>query len=78
MIVGVYATRMPPGRSAALGVLHDLPRLGQVEHDAVEVGLVDALVAVAQLDAVAVERLVAEERRDVRLRPASAKSSRSS
>ena len=47
------------------GVLHDLPRLGQVEHDAVEVGLVDALVAVAHLDAVAVEHLVAEEARDV-------------
>ena len=44
-----------------LGVLHDLPRLGQVEHDAVEVGLVDALVAVAQLDAVARRALGAEE-----------------
>ena len=60
---------MPPGCSAPLGVLHDLPRLGQVEHDPVEVGLVDALVAVAELDAVALERLGAEERRDVRLGP---------
>ena len=41
------------GAQRSLGVLHHLPRLGQVEHDAVEVGVVDALVAVAHLDAVA-------------------------
>ena len=44
------------GVQRPLGVLHDLPRLGQVEHDPVETGQVDALVAVAQLDAVAVDR----------------------
>src|SRR3546814_1932147 len=38
------------------GVLHDLPRLRQVEHHAVEVSLVDALVAVALLDLVALDR----------------------
>ena len=36
-----------------LGVGHHVPRLGQVEHDPVEVGAVDALVAVAELDVVA-------------------------
>ena len=40
-------------------VLHDAPRLGEVEHDAVEVAFLDALVDVADLD---VERhVVAEE-----------------
>jgi hypothetical protein len=48
-----------------LGVGHDLPGLGEVEHDAVEVGAVDALVAVALLDVVALEVLRAEERLDV-------------
>src|SRR3712207_7407200 len=37
------------GVQGALGVLDHLPRLGQVEHDAVEVGFVDARVAVALL-----------------------------
>ncbi len=46
----------------ALGVRHDLPRLGQVEHDPVERPVVDAVVAVAELDAVARQRVVAEER----------------
>ena len=47
----------------ALGVLHDPPRLGQVEQDAVEVVDVDAVVDVAHLD---VERDVgAEEALDV-------------
>ena len=40
---------MPAGVQGVLGVLHHLPRLGQVEHDPVEVGLVDALVEVADL-----------------------------
>ena len=39
-------------------VLHDPPRLGQVEHDAVELALVDAVVDVADLD---VERDVGAE-----------------
>ncbi len=46
-------------------VLDDLPGLRQVEHDAIEVDLVDPLVAVALLDAVTVEHLRAEEGLDV-------------
>ena len=67
-IVGRYASRIPPGRKRLLGVLHDAPRLGEVEHDAVEVVDVDAVVDVAHLD---VERDVgAEEALDVALRAA--------
>ena len=67
---------MPPGRSACDRVLHHAPRLGQVEHDPVEVVLVDAFVDVADLD---VERhVVAEEPVHVAARARSAKSSRSS
>ena len=57
-IVGRYASRMPPGHERLGRVLHDPPRLGQVEHDAVEVALVDAFVDVAHLD---VERDVGAE-----------------
>ena len=57
-------------------VLHHLPRLGQVEHDAVEVGLVDALVAVAVLDAVPVAR--SPRKAATFLAARAAKSSRSS
>ena len=46
------------GVQRLLGVLHHPPRLGQVEHDAVEVVDVDALVDVAHLD---VERHVGAE-----------------
>ena len=59
----------PAGVQRPRRVLHDLPRLGQVEHDPVEVGLVDALVAVALLDPVARRHLVAEEGGDVLGRP---------
>ena len=50
-----------------LGVRHDLPRLGQVEHDPVErpVGGIDPFVAVAAADVVAGERVGAEEPADV-------------
>ena len=47
------------------GVLHGPPRLRQAEHHPVEIGLVDALVDVPQLDRVALERLGAEEGGDV-------------
>ena len=53
------------------GVLHDLPRLGQVEHDPVESRFVDALVAVADLDSVALERVRPEECLHVLLGPTS-------
>jgi ferredoxin len=46
-------------------VLHDLPRLGQVEHDAVEIGHLDACVRVAHLEVVPRHRLLVEERRHV-------------
>ena len=51
------------------GVLDHPPRLGQVEHHPVEVGLVDALVDVALLDRVPVERVAAEEGGHVLDRP---------
>ena len=55
-------------------VLHDAPRLGQVEQDPVEVVLLDALVDVAHLD---VERHVWSPRNPCTLRTARcAKSSR--
>ena len=38
----------PAGSQRGLGVLHHLPRLGEVEHDAVEVVDLDALVDVAR------------------------------
>ena len=50
--LGVYATMMPPAATPSPSVRHDAPRLREVEHDPVEArGVVDALVAVAQLDA---------------------------
>src|SRR5215213_2434885 len=49
----------------ALGVGDDAPRLGEVEDDAIERAVVDALVAVAQLHAVAIEHRSAEEAADV-------------
>ena len=52
---------MPPARSTCSACGHDAPRLREVEHDAVERTVVDALVAVAQLDPVALERVGAEE-----------------
>ena len=53
----------PAGPQRGLGVLHHLPRLREVEHDAVEVVDVDAVVDVAHLDG---ERDVgAEEALDV-------------
>ena len=60
---------MPAGAQRLAGVRHHLPRLGEVEHHPVEVVLVDALVAVAQLDVVALERVGAEERAHVGARP---------
>ena len=69
---------MPPGRSGPIGVRHHLPRLGQVEHDPVEAGLVDALVAVALLDPVAVDAPRGRGTRPTFLRARAAKSSRSS
>ena len=50
-----------------LGVLHDLPRLGEIEHHPIEIGLVDSVVAVAQFDSIAGHGFVAEERRHVLL-----------
>ena len=69
MIDGRVGHEDPAGHEGLGGMGHDLPRLGQVEHDAVQVGLVDALVAVPDLDPVAAERLVAEEVRHVGLGP---------
>ena len=60
-IDGQVGHQDPARAQGALGVLDDPPRLGQVEHDPVEPGLVDPVVDVADLDAVAVEHLLAEE-----------------
>ena len=67
----------PAGTQRRLGVLDHPPRLGQVEHDAVEVGLVDALVDVAHLDAVAATAS-SPRKAATFARARSAKSSRSS
>ena len=56
---------MPPGRSALAAEVHDLPRLGQIEHHPVEVCFVDAVVGVADVDVVAVQDVLAEETGDV-------------
>src|SRR4028119_1801789 len=50
------------GVGGGLGVLHHPPRLGQVEDDAIEARLVDALVDVALLDPVPALRPGAAER----------------
>ena len=47
----------PSGPKHTLGVRDDAPRLGKVQDDAVERAAVDPLVAVSELDVVAVERL---------------------
>ena len=46
-----------------LGVGHDLPRLGEVEDDAIEIGLVNSCVDVADLCPVALEGLSTKEAR---------------
>ena len=61
VIDGVYAIEDAAGAQRLHRVRHHLPRLGQVEHHAVDVALVDALVAVAQVQVVPIERLLAEE-----------------
>ncbi len=66
---------MPPEPQCHLGVRHDPPRLGQVEHDPVEVPLVDPLVDVAHLDPVA---SVVTDQAATLVLARSAKSSRSS
>ena len=45
-----------------LGVGHDLPRLGEVEDDAIEIGLVDSCVDIADLCPVALEGLSTRKR----------------
>ena len=67
LIVGRYAEQDPAGCERPFGVGHDLPRLGQVEHDPVEPVLVDPEIDVALQHLVALIR--AEKGRDVRLRP---------
>ena len=42
-------------------VRHDPPRFGQVEHETIDLHVVDAVVGVALLDGVALERLFAQE-----------------
>ncbi len=66
-IVGVYDDEDAAGCERPLRVLHDLPRLGQVEHDPVESDFVDSLVAVADLDPVVLERVRPSERLHVLL-----------
>ena len=62
------------GVQRRLGVLHDAPRLGEIEEDAIEVVDLDALVDVADLD---VERLTSAPRKPSTLAWArAAKSSR--
>ena len=73
-IVGQVREQDPARPQRLERVLHDAPRLGQVEHDPVEVVLVDALVDVAHLDRRAGR--LAEEPVHVRDRARRAKSSR--
>ena len=67
---GVYATSTPPRCMARAACLATAPRLGQVEHHPVEIGFVDALVGVADLDLVVRQRILTQERGHVALGPA--------
>src|SRR6185503_876381 len=56
----------PAGLQHALSVRDDLPRLGEVEDDTIERAVVDALVAVAELDSIAIQGGGPEEAAHVR------------